>query len=269
MKLCCASWSFPHLSLKEIVGLANSISVPAVDLGLFYRGALDKRRLLEEPRALASDVRALGVETPCYYHLFGDDLFSRNCALPGERARNVEDFRAVAQFCKAAGIKTVFILPGVVNPGQTHAEAIEESAETINRLLPIAEDADVTLTIEPHVHSHVESPALVRQLLKLAPGLKLTLDHSHLVCLGYTQAEIDVLIPWAAHVHLRQARPGRIQEKLDYGTINFPAMIGALRAEGYDGWLTLEYVHQDYMNMWNVDVLTETVRMRDLVTPYL
>ena len=101
------------------------------------------------------------------------------------------------------------------------------------------------------------------------PGLRLTLDYAHFVCLGYRQEEIDPLARHAAHVHLRQARPGVLQAKSAQGTINVPAMLGTLRDCGYSGSLAVEYVHQDYMDTVHDDVLTETIRMRDLVRAWL
>jgi sugar phosphate isomerase/epimerase len=109
----------------------------------------------------------------------------------------------------------------------------------------------------------------VLQLLEQVPGLKLTLDYAHFVCLGYRQEDIDVLAPHAAHVHLRQARPGALQAKGHEGTINMEAMLGTLRDAGYAGWLALEYVHQDYMGTLHDDVLTETVRLRDRVRAWM
>ena len=83
--------------------------------------------------------------------------------------------------------------------------------------------------------------------------------------MGYRQDEIETLVPHAGHIHLRQAKQGHLQNKLEEGTINFPSLLGALRDAEYGGWLAIEYVHQAYMNTLFDDVLTETVRMRDLV----
>jgi sugar phosphate isomerase/epimerase len=52
------------------------------------------------------------------------------------------------------------------------------------------------------------------------------------------------------------------------GTLDFGAMIETLREAGYDGFLSVEYVHQAYMNTLSDDVLTETIRMRDLARAY-
>ena len=202
---------------------------------------------------------------PSFYHLFGDTPAHRNLADPASLDRNLADFAEAIRFCVAAAIPTAFVLPGVCNPGQDRAAALAQSARALNRLLPLAADSGVTLTMEPHVHSFLESPALTLALLEAVPGLRLTLDYAHFTCLGWRQEEIDPLAPHAAHVHLRQARPGVLQAKSDQGTINVPALLGSLRACGYAGSLAVEYVHQDYMDTRHDDVLTETIRMRDAV----
>lgn len=263
MKLSLTSWSLRALSLTEAVGLSKLLGVGALDIGYFYGPALDKQALLADPAAMAAKVRALDIMVPCFYHLFGATLPDRNLADPGALKQNLVDFPKVMDFCRQAHIPTVFILPGVVNAGQSRDQALAQSVDALKAMLPIADDAGVTLTIEPHVHSYLESPDITRRLLDRVEGLKLTLDYAHYVCLGYRQDEIDPLAPYAAHVHLRQAKSGHLQTKFDQGTINFGAQFGTLRDAGFAGYAALEVVHQDYMGTLFDDVLTETVAIRD------
>ena len=269
MQLCLTSWSLRACSTTEAVGLARTLGFGGLDLGYFYGPALSRQAVLTDPEGTARQVRTLGIAVPCFYHLFGDTLADRNLADPAALERNVADFAAVARLCAAAGIASVFVLPGVCNPGQSRAAALAQSAVALNALQPLAQAAGVTLTIEPHVHSYLESPGLTLQLLERVPGLKLTLDYAHFTCLGFRQEEIDVLAPHAAHVHVRQAKPGALQTKLSQGTINMPAMLGSLRDAGYGGWLAVEWVHQDYMDTLYDDVLTETIACRDLLRGWL
>lgn len=264
-KLSLTSWSLPACSLAEAAGIAKTLGVDGLDVGYFFGPALDKARLLAEPEALADEALELGIEMPCLYHLFGTTLGDRNLADPAHIEANEADLRQAVRFCQRAGIGVIFVLPGICNPGQGRAEALAQSADNLKRLLPIAAEAGITLTVEPHVHSYLETPDLVLELLDKVPGLKITLDYGHFVCLGYRQAEIDVLAPHAAHVHLRQAKSGELQTKLDKGTINMGAQLATLRDAGYDGYLALEYTHQDYMDSLHDDILTETIRLRDLV----
>ncbi len=269
MQLSLTSWSLPACTTREAVAIARALGFPAIDLGYFYGPALDKAAILADPEGVAEQIRALGLAVPSFYHLFGGALGDRNLADPGSLDANFADFQRVTRFCKAAGIPTIFVLPGICNPGQDRAAALAQSARALNRLLPLALEAGVTLTVEPHVHSFLESPALTLQLLEVVPGLQLTLDYAHFTCLGYRQDEIDPLAAYAAHVHVRQARPGVLQAKAAEGTINLAAMLGTLRAAGYTGSLAVEYVHQDYMDTLHDDVLTETIRTRDLLRAWL
>lgn len=263
MKLSVTAWSFPMLTLDEIGNVAKALGLDAVDVGLFYASALDRARLLSKPEAYGAEIKAsLPVDVANYYHLFGGDLMDRNLALLADPT-NLSDLKAILKFAKAAGAPSVFILPGMINPGQSRGAAIAASAEALKPMVEAGQEAGVTVTIEPHVHGILESIEATHDILSQVPGLKITLDPAHFVSLGFRQDEIETLAPHAGHVHLRQAKQGHLQEKLENGTINFPAFFGALRDAGYDGWLGIEYVHQAYMNTLFDDVLSETVKMRD------
>lgn len=267
MKLSLTAWSLPSCTLEEAAGISKALGINALDVGLFYRSALDKSEILSDPHAAASRLSSLGVDIPNYYHLFGEGLDGRNLALPGTLDDNLRDLEQVLTFADAAGIGTVFILPGVVNPGQSRETAMAASIASLTEMTTLSKDYTTRLCIEPHVHSFAESPDIVRQLVD-ATGIELALDYSHFACLGYRQDEIDPLAPHAAHVHLRQAKMGALQTKFAHGTLNFPAMFATLRDAGYTGALAIEPVHQDYMNTLFEDVLTEIVALRNCYTTW-
>lgn len=265
MKLSITSWSFPLLTLDEVGAVARAIGMEGLDLGYFYRSALDKARLLSEPEAYGREIAArLPLPVSNLYHLFGSSLAERNLALPDHRSENLADFRKVLAFCKAAGAPTVFILPGVLNGAQTRAQALNETVESLKPLVEAGQAAGIDVCVEPHVHSYLETPSLAAEMCTRVPGVRLALDYAHFAVSGYRQEEIDVLIPWLGHAHLRQARPGALQAKMEQGTLNFPAMFAAFREAGFGGYVASEYVHQDYFDTVHDDVMSETVKMRDL-----
>lgn len=262
MKLSLTAWSMPSCTLEECAAISRALGINALDIGLLYRSALDKAEVLCDPLAAAQKVRALDIVTPNFYHLFGGSLKGRNLALPGTLDDNLADLEKVLTFADAADIGSVFILPGVVNPGQSRDDAFDVSARSLKAMVELSNSYDATLCIEPHVQSFTESPQIVERLVE-ATGIKLALDYSHFACLGYRQDEIDPLAKHAAHVHLRQAKMGGLQAKFAQGTLNFPAMFGTLRDAGYIGHLAIEPVHQEYMNTWFDDILTEIIALRD------
>ncbi|WP_027164366.1 sugar phosphate isomerase/epimerase family protein [Mesorhizobium sp. WSM3224] len=265
MRLSVTSWSFPQLTLDEVGGLARVLGIEAIDVGYFYRSALDKARLLREPEAYGEEIRkASPVAVSNLYHLFGNSVAERNLASPAYRRENLTDFQQALKFCVAVGSPTVFILPGVINGAQSRMQALAETVESLKPLLDAAAPTGVSVCVEPHVHSYLESPAMTADMCERAAGVKLAIDYAHFAVSGYRQEEIDALAPWFGHAHLRQARPGALQTKLDEGTLNFPAMFSTFRDAGFSGWLACEYVHQGYFDTVHDDVLTETVKMRDL-----
>ncbi|MDR3471058.1 MAG: sugar phosphate isomerase/epimerase [Devosia sp.] len=264
MQLSVTSWSFPQLDLDEVAGVAKAIGFASIDLSYFYRSALDKARLLREPESYGAELRKrLPVGVANLYHLFGRDTVERNLASPAGHAENHADFRQALKFCRAVGAPTIFILPGMLNGAQSRRQALDETVESLKPLVASAAEAGVVLCVEPHVHSYLETPALAAELCERS-GAKLALDYAHFAVIGYRQEEIAALDRYAGHVHLRQARPGALQAKMEEGTLNFPAMFASLHDAGYDGYLACEYVHQGYFDTLHDDVLTETIKMRDL-----
>lgn len=263
MKLSATSWSFPACTLGEAASIVRALGLGAIDLGLLHTPALDRRAVLEAPAEAARQVEALGVSPANLYWLFGETPHVRPLSDPSAHAAQRAEFTAVVDFAAALSIPTIFVLPGVMHPGVPRARSIEASGTILRELVEIGAARGVTLTVEPHVGGILDSPTRTFQLLDMVPGLRLTLDYSHFVCMGFTQEAIDPLALHAAHVHMRQARPGALQAKWAEGTIDFAAVVERLAAAGYDGYLSLEAVHQAYMNTLFDDVLTETVRMRD------
>lgn len=265
MKLSITSWSFPLLTLDEVGAVAAAIGMEGLDIGYFYRSALDRARVLGEPDAYGREIAGkLQLPIANLYHLFGGSVAERNLADPASRADNLADFRQALRFCVAAGAPTIFVLPGIINGAQSRAQALAETVESLKPMVAAGQAAGVDVCVEPHVHSYLESPAITADLCGHVPGVKLALDHAHFVVSGYRQNEIDMLVPWIGHVHLRQARPGALQTRMEEGTLNFPALFSTIRDSGFNGYMASEYVHQDYFGTLHEDVVTETIKMRDL-----
>jgi sugar phosphate isomerase/epimerase len=265
MRLSLASWSLSACSLEETAGIARALGIAALDVGCVARPAIDKEHFLRAPESYGAAMASrCGIPLGTLFYLFGKNRPDRNLADPTCHQLNLADFDKVLSFCREASIRTIFVLPGVINPGQTRSEAVHSSAEIMRRMVNRAQNAGIDLCFEAHAQSIVESPDSTLQFLADVPGLKLALDPSHYVVAGWPQSALEPLIAHAGCVHLRQAAPGRLQKRLDDGTINFPDLFGALSETGYAGDLTLEFVHAHTLSSYNVDVMTETVRMRDL-----
>jgi sugar phosphate isomerase/epimerase len=263
MRLCLAIQSLRSCTLEEAAAIARALGFNAMELDGVMDTTLGREGIINIDTAEVQRAKDLDLIIPTIHWTFATGSLYPviNDPDPAVRQDNREQIKGLIEFCHEAGIASILVLPGMLLPGQSAEDSHKLSAEVLNEF--------VTIGDEPHVNSSFESPEAARWLMEHVPGSGLVLDYSHFICQGYTQPEVDVLAPYAAHVHFRQAKSGLLQTKLEDGTINFALVLDNLRQVGYDGYLSVEYVHQDFIGATNVDVLTETVKMRDFLLEHL
>jgi sugar phosphate isomerase/epimerase len=123
----------------------------------------------------------------------------------------------------------------------------------------------VTLSVEPHLGSLVSTPQAASRLLDLTPGLTLTLDYGHFIYQGIPDAAIEPLLARTSHFHARGACAGKLQSTMVENTIDFDSVVRAMQKVKYRGFVALEYVWVEWMDLNRVDNLSETVILRDLL----
>ncbi len=117
--------------------------------------------------------------------------------------------------------------------------------------------------VEPHIGSLIDKPERALDLVKRVPGLGFTLDYAHFTRARISDARIEPLAKFATHLHVRAARPGRLQSALKENTIDFPRVLAALHKHKFTGWIALEYVWMDWEHCNEVDVISEAMLLRD------
>jgi sugar phosphate isomerase/epimerase len=191
------------------------------------------------------------------------ETMSQNHPDPAERGRGHEFFECVLEFAVELGAPGITMPPGIDWPHEPHAESLARAGEELGRRAAEARDRGVRYSTEPHVGSVCETPSDVLELCALAPGLELTLDYSHFLASGFSDADVEPLVPHARHVHARGAAEGRLQTSMRENTIDFERVVDVLREQDYEGFITVEYVWVDWGGLDEVDVLAETILMRD------
>lgn len=272
IKLAGAAWSFVGTSLAESADIWRALGIGAMDLIAVTGMGMDPAAIDRDPRGQAELAAAPGLELSNLLYLFGEDFQDRaiNSADPEVRARNTATLGNVLDFCVTARIPSLLVLPGVDQPGMSHRESLELSAQVLTEMSASAAEAGVLLVFEPHIDSHLEDPAETLAFLQQNPHLRIALDYAHFIAQGYKAADVDLLVPYAGHFHLRQGADKQLQARWDDGEIDFTAVVGKLKEAGYQGYLTLEYEHEPgWMDMDRCDVITESIKMRDLVRPLL
>ncbi len=269
IKLSGAAWTWAGATLEEAAGIYRALGVNAMDLIAMPGAVLEVDEIARDPHDRAARARNLDITLGNLIAIFGSGFEDRalNSTDPGVRKRNLETYKGLLDYCEAAHIYSIMVLPGVLQKGISREEALKISAAEMRTMNELAEDTGVLLAYEPHVESILESPQEILDFVERVPEIKLVLDYAHCVSLGYKQSEIDALAPYAGHVHLRQAASGKIQARWAEGEIDFAAVMQLLKKIGYQGYATLEYEHEEFWDMDKCDVMTETIKMRDAVLP--
>jgi sugar phosphate isomerase/epimerase len=249
----------------------------SVDISGFHqrgRASVEPEDVTRDPKGEAARMRALldKYQLHCgdFFPQFGTspDHHSLNDPDPAIRAKNHELVRGCAQFCAELGIPGMTILPGVDHPAHKHEDNLAISGENLRRATEIAAEYGVEVRFEPHMGSVAPTPELaIRLVTEFAPNIRLTLDYSHFVLQYIALDRIHACIPYTGHVHIRPARPGKLQSPWRENTIPWGDIIARLRAVNYQGVLSLEYVCADWFDINQCDTLYETWQTKEALLP--
>ncbi len=276
MQLTVCTWSFEAISLEGALAICKAMGFRGVDIAGFHnRGKVsyDPDHTSANPQKAADHLNALvdsyELHAVDFFPQFANSFYQRsmNDPDPDVRQKNIEAFKGLVRFCQLAHIPGLTLLPGVEHLTASREQNLDLAGETFRQLVAIADDAGVQVRFEPHTGSLTDTPELALALVERVPGLKITLDYAHFL-LHYIEVErIHRLIPHTGHVHIRPARPGKLQTRHSEGTLDFADIIERLRAVSYQGCLSLEYVCADWYDLNQLDTLTETVTTREALAP--
>jgi len=271
-KLACADFTFPLLPHDKVLQLVAMLELEGVDIGLFEeRSHLWPSREFEDVEKSAARLR-----TALERHgLLAADVFLQmapdftplaiNHPEAERRARARDWFAKTLDYAAAAGAGHVTTLPGVFFPDQPQDDSWKRAVEELHWRVGRARDHAVVFAVEAHVGSVAPDPKSAAALVQQVPGLTLTLDYTHFTRLGIGDAEVEPLVRYASHFHVRGACPGRLQVPLRQSTIDYRRVLKAMGRTGYSGWLGIEYVWTAWEHCNECDNLSETILFRDFL----
>ncbi len=259
------SFSFGRTSLRESLLLVKRMGFDLVDIGVSPENAqINQMAAASEPLKLAAEVGSLiqGVglrPEECFVLDFGAPINH-----PDENLwqRTRASFCGVVRFATLIKCRSIMLIPGIVHPEIGQERSFDRSVEKLKELAQISQDMGLQLNIEACEPSIAENPGDAQRLCEEVPGLGLTLDYSHFIDPGHTQASIEPLHLFAKHFHVRQAARQKRVETVAKGTIDFGRVLSLLQQQRYAGTLAVEYVECPETTKCGVDVVPETVKMR-------
>lgn len=171
---------------------------------------------------------------------------------PAGRARRLDFLSKAVDIAASWNSDCVSLWSGVVHDGAAEAEIWDRLVPPLRELLTYADERGVTLGFEPEPGMFIDTMDRFEQLLSRvdSPRMRLTLDIGHLHCQGETPLDMQIRRwgPLLVNVHIEDMRRG-VHEHLPFGEgeIDFPPVIAALAAVGYNGGLHVELSRHSHM----------------------
>ena len=153
------------------------------------------------------------------------------------------------------GADTILIVPGCVNASFApnfgivdYDVAYELATESIKDLIPDAEKYGVVIGVENVWNKFLLSPLEMRSFIDSfdSPWVQSYFDVGNVMLTGYPEQWIKILGKRIKKVHFKEFRcnVGTLDGFVDLlaGDVNWAAVVDALNAVGYDGWVTGEMI---------------------------
>jgi sugar phosphate isomerase/epimerase len=266
--LGCHKWSFQQASTLQAAQIIRALGFERMDLG--NAPDLNPSEAALHVADTVAHLKAIQAQTGVRFI----DVFPQLPQPPNHpdaEARRLSRRLLGAWFEIAArvGLQGVTLTPGHYFAGHSAQDDFERAVEEMRWAVAVGQRCGVQARIEPHVSSVAWTPFLALEMAKQAPGLSLTIDHSHFVFHDIPYEHIALMHPYGSHWHARQARPGDICCATDVGKIDFQRIVHDLRAQGYEGTLCLEFTPGMWMAHGTVDCVSETLALTKLLRQYL
>ncbi len=170
---------------------------------------------------------------------------------PAVVEKSLEGARTSIRNAHLWGASTVLLVPGVVNAQTPYKDAYTRSQAAIRKLIPLAEELNVTLALEEVWNKFLLSPLEFARYIDEynSPRIRAYFDVGNVVLYGYPQDWIRTLGKRIAKLHIKdfsfKRDKGSGNSTASWvspgdGDIDWDAVYTALEEIGYQGTATLE-----------------------------
>jgi len=272
LKFACADFTFPLLSHDRALDVIAMLDFDGADIGLFEgRSHLWPSQVFKAPARFGAKLcRKLadrGLRCADVFLQMDPSFIPYAINHPETaRRRHARDwFLKTLDYAAAGGAKHITTLPGVYFDDEPAADSWKRSCDELAWRVEQANRQRIVFSIEAHVGSIVPKPKEALRLVNGVPGLTLTLDYTHFTRCGLPDSAIEPLVAHASHFHARGACKGRLQASFKQNTIDYTRVLRAMQKTHYQGYVGVEYVWIDWEHCNEVDNLSETIQLRELL----
>ena len=282
IKLAGSTFAFGDISLEDSSKILSDMGFSYADVGGCGWSSFAEWvpqqvvQNIDDPQGEGDRIRKITESHGLQVSEFFICNFGHSVNHPDQNIRNQtrETFTKMAAIGKRAGFTSMMMLPGDVhdadNPlvedlGQSKQEAWDLSVQELTTLVDIAESNGMRCNVECCIFSIAHHPDDCAKLMNAVPGLGATLDYAHQVQLELSQDEIEPMHEFARHVQCKQSAPGEFQARPDEGVIDFKRIMRKLKADNYDGVVSVEFVSSPEVLEKGWDLKVESARLKEIL----
>lgn len=261
MKKSINLWAFPYpekMNLEECLTLAKRAGFDGIELNYDLENDLSPKSSTKEFTAIRKMAEKIGIAISglCSFLFWPFPLTSND---PAKRARGLELAGKIAQAAHDLGVKNVLVVPGAVHiPWRTDHDPVpndvcdQRAREAVSKLAPKAEKLGVFLNMENiFFNGYLMTPMEMNTFVDSFknPHVRVHFDTGNISMFQHAEHWIPILGKRIQNIHFKEFTKKGTDYSLETfrplldGTTNWPAVMQALDAIGYKGYLTFEYFH--------------------------
>ncbi len=255
MKLAFSSNAYMHFSIEATIEKIASLGYTGIEIladvphawpaGLLPERKDSIRAALEKHRLTISNVNAFMMNAVAdprqpYWHPGWTDPD------PHYRAIRREHTKRALQLADELGAPCITTEPGgELTRQQTWQEGAKIFYDELMPCVDVAEKVGVDLLIEPEPGLLIERFDQYLEFIERidSPRVGLNFDVGHAYCVSEDPQDwVPRMAPHTRHYHFEDIAATRVHKHLipGHGAIDFPATLAAIKATGYEGWITVE-----------------------------
>lgn len=251
MKIAINAWAIPAaVSFQELFASLAAVGFDGVELNLDKEGASAHALSLSTDDTQLREIMSLSRQFNLPVCSISTSLYgSAQLGSPDadERQRGQAVLRKQLAIARALEADTILVVPGGISESVSRVEAYQLVLDSLTGLKPEIEASGVRVGLENVWNSFFLSPVEMRNFIdQLASKvIGAYFDVGNVAVFSYPEHWIEMLGQRIFKIHIKDfKRPSSWFQgyfvNLYEGTIDWQRVMDALRAAGYDDWLTAE-----------------------------
>lgn len=261
MKKSINQWAFPYperMNLEDCLRLAKDAGFDGIELNYDLDNDLSPKSGTKEYTAIRKLCDKIGIQISglCSFLFWPYPMTAND---PAKRKRSLELAGLMTQAAHDLGVENLLVVPGAVHiPWRTDYEPVannicdQRAREAIGKLVPTAEKLGVSLNIENiFFNGYLMTPGEMIDFVDSfgSEHVQVHFDTGNIMMFQFPEHWIAQLGKRIKNVHLKEFTKKGTDYSLESfrplldGTTNWPAVMDAFAATGYQGYLTFEYFH--------------------------